>query len=261
MKRLLILALFLIACSSQVIDTSVKQGNEAFVLGNGSIGVILTHGLGASPYEVRGLAEYLAARNMTVYGVRLAGHGTSLADLDTKKWEDWYQSYKEAYLTLKPLKQKIFIGGVSVGGVVTLKLAENEKVDGVIALAPALILDDSRSNYAWLFKYFTRYSGRVIPPERRPYYYPAFSVSAVAESVAMANLVQKDLSKINAPAFIMQYTNDTRAKSESSQIVYDSISSSKKELHWINGTGHVFLLDDGKEKYFEQIYQFIKMNS
>jgi carboxylesterase len=259
MKKLIFL-LLLIACTVQI-DTTIKQGNESFVIGNGTTALVITHGLGASPYEVRGLAEYLAKRNITVYGVRLDGHGTSKEDLATKTWQDWYKNYRDAYLSVKPLKQKVFIGGMSMGGAVALKLAEDENVDGVIALAPALILDDSRSNYAWLFKYFTQYSSRIIPNERKPYYYSAFPVAAVAESVTMANVVIKDLSKINKPILIMQYTNDTRVRPVSSQLVYDKISSTKKELVWLNGTGHVFLLDDGKEKYFERIYQFIKENS
>ena len=102
-KELLILLLFLAACSSVNIDTSVKPGDEGFVVGGGQTSLILTHGLSSTPCEVKDLANYLAAKNITVYAVRLAGHGTSVEDLTTKKWEDWYQSYKEAYLTLKPM--------------------------------------------------------------------------------------------------------------------------------------------------------------
>ena len=86
---------FLTACSSADIDTSVKPGSEGFVAGNGSIGLILTHGLSSTPCEVKGLADYLAARNITVYVVRLAGHGTSIEDLYTKTLENFYQKKKK----------------------------------------------------------------------------------------------------------------------------------------------------------------------
>ncbi|MEK6887038.1 MAG: alpha/beta fold hydrolase [Nanoarchaeota archaeon] len=261
MKLCLILLLLFTACSSQFIETSVKKGSEGFVLGGGEIGVLLTHGLGASPCEVKELASYLAEKNISVYAVRLSGHGTSVEDLNSKKWEDWYQTYEEAYFTLKPLKKKIFVGGMSAGGVIALKLAEEQDVDGVIALAPAMILDDSRTNYAWFFKYFSKYSSRVLRPECKDNTYDKFSIASVAESVEMAKLVKKNLSKIDEPVFLMQYKFDNRVKPESSQIVYDSISSETKELNWLEGEGHVFLLDEGKEKYFEQIYRFIKENS
>ncbi len=255
------LFLFLSACSPPDVDAYVKPGNEGFVIGEGTTGLVLTHGLGATPCEVKDLANYLAAKNITVYVVRLAGHGTSVEDLNTRKWEDWYKNYKEAYLTLKPMKNKIFIGGMSIGGVIALKLAEQEQVDGIIALAPALIFDDSRTKYAWFFKYFSKYSSRVLRPECKDNTYDKFSINSVAESVELANLARKDLSKINEPVFLMQYKYDDRVNPESSQIVYDSISSDKKELNWIDGKGHVFLLDEGREKYFDQIYRFIKENS
>ncbi|MBS3115586.1 alpha/beta fold hydrolase [Candidatus Woesearchaeota archaeon] len=262
-KALSLLFLFLIACSAVniAVDTSIKQGSEGFVVGDGSIGLVLTHGLGATPCEVKDLANYLAGKNITVYVVRLPGHGTSIEELDSKKWEDWYQNYKEAYMTLKPIKSKIFAAGMSVGGVIALKLAEDEDIDGVVALAPALIFDDSRSNYAWFFKYFSKYSSRTLRPECKDNTYDKFSIKSVAESVEFAKLIRKDLDKVTEPTFLMQYKDDDRVKPESSQIVYDSISSEKKELNWIDGKGHVFLLDEDKEKYFEQIYQFIKTNS
>lgn len=256
-----VIVLSLASCSKKEIDTSVKPGNEGFVLGNGSIGVVLTHGLGASPYEVKGLAEYLAARNLTVYVVRLPGHGTSLEDVDGTIWEDWYKSYHEAYLSIKPLKQKVFVGGMSLGGSLALKLAEDEKVDGIISLAPALIMDDSRTKYAWVFKYFSKYSNRNISKEELPYYYPKFSIKTVAEMMSLSDVVVRDLNKINQPLFLMQYNKDHRVSPESSRLVYDEVTSQKKEMVWLNGTGHVMLLNNDKETAFEKIYVFIKSNS
>ena len=261
MKRLLIVLLLLAACTAEKVDMSIKPGNEGFVIGNGSIGVVLTHGLGASPYEVKALAEYLAQRNMTVAAVRLDGHGTSKEDLLHRTWEDWDVNLEQAYDSLKQTKQTVFIGGNSLGGVLALKFAEDHDVDGVIAIAPALILDDSRSNFAWLFKYVTRYSSRVVPEERKPYYYSVFPVSSVAELVALEKIVKKDLSKIDEPIFLLQSKEDNRVKPESSQMIYDSVASQKKELVWVNGTDHVVILADNKETYYEQVYRFILENS
>jgi carboxylesterase len=262
MKRLLItILLLLVACTQQKIDMSIKPGNEGFMIGNGSIGVILSHGLGASPYEVKALAEYLAQRNMTVYAVRLDGHGTSKEDLQYRTWEDWYANIQQTYDVMKGTKEKIFVGGSSLGGVLMLKFVEDHDVDGIIAIAPALILDDGRSNYAWLFKYFTKYSSRVVSEERKPYYYSAFPVASVAELVELSKIVMRDLPKITEPVFLLQSKDDDRVKAKSSQLVYDAVSSEKKELVWVNGTDHVVILIDGKEQYYEKIYQFILQNS
>lgn len=255
---LLIAGIFLIAACATTIDTKIKQGNEGFVIGNGSIGVLLTHGLAASPYEVRQLADYLAARNMTVYGVRLDGHGTSPEDLSRTTAAQWYTTYHNAYLSLKSQKQKVFVGGMSLGGALALKLAEDENVSGIIALAPALELDDSRSNYAWLFKYFTKYSSRNISSSLLPYYYPVFPVASVAEMVSFGKITEQGLGKITEPIFIMQYAHDYRVSPRSSQITYDSVASKDKTLQWLDGSNHVMILNAPNEtQYFEEIYRFI----
>ncbi len=258
-KEILILTalLFIVSCSSENIDTTIKEGNEGFVIGNGSIGVLLTHGLGASPYEIKELSEFLAEKGFTVYAVRLDGHGTSLEDLKRTKWESWYDNYQRAYVSMKNTKEKVFVGGMSLGGLLALKLAEDEDTAGVIALAPAVVLDDKRSNYAWFFKYFTKYSSRTLNGEQKNYYYQKFPVASVAEMVELAGNVRKNLEKINEPVLVMQHSSDYRVSPESSEIVYDSVSSSDKELIWIDGNSHVFIVEEGKEAYFEQIYNFI----
>ncbi|RYG65174.1 esterase, partial [bacterium] len=59
------------------------------LVGNDDIGVVLVHGFTGTPYEVRYLGDRLVEAGYTVRGLRLPGHGTSIADLDRTRWEDW----------------------------------------------------------------------------------------------------------------------------------------------------------------------------
>ncbi len=258
MKRLLLVfVLFLIACSS-TIDRTVKPGNEGYVVGNGSIGVLLTHGLSSSPHEEQYLADYLAARNMTVVVVLLPGHGTSPADLATTTWQEWYNSYRDAYISLKSSKQDVFVGGMSLGGSLALKLAEDENVTGIIALAPALKLTDNLAQYAWFFRYFVKYSARNISAADLPYNYDVFPVASVDEMNKLSDVVQKNISEIHEPILLMQYTDDYRVNTISSKIVYNGVNSSVKKLVWVNGTGHVMIQGADSNYSSEQIYEFIE---
>jgi len=258
MKKLILLLFILTACAPSEIDFSIRPGNEEFVVGSGEDAVILSHGLAASPYEVRFLADYLAENGFTVYGIRLTGHGTSVEHLATTKWEDWYQIFENKFNEVSLNHDKVYVGGMSLGALLALKLVEDNGADGVIALAPALVLDDKRANFAFIFKYFTKYSSRVLSDEVKPFYYNKFSVTAVAENVKLGKIVKEDLDKITEPIFIMQYREDIRVDPESSQIVYDSVSSEVKELVWVDGEGHVMILGEGREEYFEKILEFIR---
>ena len=53
-------------------------------------GVLLIHGLLASPAELRDYGRYLVKQGYTVLGIRLKGHGTSPYALREQSWEDWY---------------------------------------------------------------------------------------------------------------------------------------------------------------------------
>ncbi|HKK02145.1 MAG TPA: hypothetical protein VJ955_08260, partial [Desulfuromonadales bacterium] len=55
-------------------------------------GVLLVHGFSASPREMYGVGERLAEAGYVALGVRLPGHGTSPADLRTRRFEEWLQT-------------------------------------------------------------------------------------------------------------------------------------------------------------------------
>ena len=82
----------------------------------GAIGVLLMHGYSASPAEMRPLAHFLHAQGLTVYVVRLRGHGTSPYDLHTRTWQDWYEAVLRGYSCLQAWSRWQFAGGMSTGG-------------------------------------------------------------------------------------------------------------------------------------------------
>src|SRR3989338_5326328 len=102
-----ILLVFLTSCSN--VKFGIKPGFEA------------------SPHELRELAQYLAARNITVYVVRLKGHGTDIRELDKTKWQNWYNDYEKGYDELSKKTKKVFVGGHSLGGSLALHLAEQSE--------------------------------------------------------------------------------------------------------------------------------------
>ena len=78
--------------------------------------------------------------------------------------------------------------------------------------------------------------------------------------MSLSDAVMTNLNKINQPLFLMQYDGNCRVSPESSKMVYEGVVSRQKELVWLNGTGHVMLLNKDKEFAFEKVYEFIKKN-
>ena len=56
---------------------------------------------------------------------RLAGHGTTPQDLNETKWQDWYKAVSDGVYRLQAGCDRVSIVGLSMGGLLTIKLRLN----------------------------------------------------------------------------------------------------------------------------------------
>lgn len=109
----------------------IKQAD--FLLPGGSSGVLLIHGLTGTPMEMRLLGKGLNSAGFTVHGMQLAGHCGDTDDLLATGWRDWYASVEQAADALRAKVDHLFVGGLSMGALLALKLAAErpQQVAGV----------------------------------------------------------------------------------------------------------------------------------
>jgi carboxylesterase len=118
-------------------------------------GVLLVHGLCGSPTEMRFIANGLTRAGYDVHCPVLAGHCGSEADLTETTWQDWYASAEAGLLELAQRCDRVFVGGLSTGAVLSLMLAarHSDKVSGLSLYSPTLWLNGRRVPwYAALFR-------------------------------------------------------------------------------------------------------------
>ena len=101
--------------------SSIKQAD--FLLRAGRAGVLLIHGLTGTPAEMRFVGKGLHHAGYTVYGMQLAGHCGTEADLLRTGWRDWRRSVSEAADRLLAEVDHLFVAGLSMGSVLALQLA------------------------------------------------------------------------------------------------------------------------------------------
>lgn len=101
--------------------------------------VLVYHGLMNSPRDMKFLASDLHKMGANVINARLDGHfEKSRTELDTVEYQDWVAQL-DGYLAMaRQLGQKVIIVGHSTGGLAGIHTAIENKVDGLILLAPAL---------------------------------------------------------------------------------------------------------------------------
>jgi carboxylesterase len=94
-----------------------------FYFEGGRSGVLLIHGLTGTPMEMRLLGKGLNHAGFSVCGMQLAGHCGDVDDLLATGWRDWYASVERAADAMLGKVDHLFVGGLSMGALLALKLA------------------------------------------------------------------------------------------------------------------------------------------
>ena len=113
------------------------EGAEPFSAAGGPEGVLVLHGFTGNPQSMRPLAEAMADAGFTVELPLLPGHGTSIEDMVTTRWADWSAAAERAYEELAARCSAVVVAGLSMGGTLTLWLAERHpEIAGIVLVNP-----------------------------------------------------------------------------------------------------------------------------
>lgn len=249
--------------------------NRFYFRGDSS-GCLLIHGLTGTPGEMRYLGERLHTAGFTVSGILLAGHRTTVEDLKTKKWQDWYQSVKEGYEELRDSCKNIFVSGISMGALLAFLLAYETKSD-ITALASLStgFFFDGWNTHAWQrwllplmiytpLKYFLDF------PEDEPYSvknasvrydhlgYPVFPAVSLSELYKLMRTVKKILPDIKVPTLIIHSREDDSHSLRSPDLLEKQLGSTVKEKLILDNSYHVVTVDYQKEKVADEVIRFFR---
>ena len=240
-------------------ETMTEDGAPDLFLPTGArkLGVVLIHGLLASPAELRSFGETLRKYSYPVIGVRLMGHGTSPWDLRDRAWQDWMTSVRRAYQILAPFVDEICLVGFSLGGVLALRMAAEAPAGlaGVAAVAAPIKLRNKSLIFVpvvhganKLAESATSREGvmpfRLNESENPETNYRHIPIRALHELRRAIYDLARHLPKVTCPVTIIQGLEDPVVDAKSAQIIFDNVSTDNKQLHWIDTDRHGILSGD-----------------
>lgn len=79
-------------------------------------GILLIHGLTASPYMMQDLGRFFRARCFLVRSILLPGHGTRPGDLLDIHYQDWVKAVDYGARSFEGQVEGLFLAGYSIGG-------------------------------------------------------------------------------------------------------------------------------------------------
>ncbi len=217
----------------------------------GSTGVLLCHGYTATTAEVRLLARFLHDQGYTVAAPLLPGHGTTPQDCNRFTWQDWYASLEQTYQQLVARCQRVIIGGESLGALLTLRLAANHpEASAVLCYAPALRLKLGKATTLLLsiLAPFVTSIPKAPSTDDNPWQgYADQPLKGAVQLTHLQKVVLGVLPQIHQPILILQGKLDPTVHPLSPQIILDSVSSSIKELKWLEHSTHCVILDKERD--------------
>lgn len=223
------------------------QGDTFSFKGTREDAVLLFHGFTATSNEVYRLGKVLNNAGFTSVGPLLPGHGTNPAELNKVRWRQWIATAEVEYQALAKTHRRVFVGGESNGALIALMLAaRHPEIAGVLAFAPALIVP---------ITFWQRLELYVIAPfvpslpkgdldgDKTWQGYKVNPLKALIQLISLQNETRKRLPEIRQPILIVQGRRDQTIDPHSAEVVYESVSSPVKELHWMENSRHCVLLD------------------
>jgi len=233
-------------------------------------GVVLVHSYLALPEEVKTLARALRKRGFWVYGVRLPGHGTSAEDLSSRHYQDWIEAVEVGYALMSSFCKEVVVGGVGVGGNLSLDLAARVKdVKGVFAICSPFALKNYSTNFMPGRDVWNRILSKINRGEAHGKYlefsygnslinYIENPVEGIKELGDYLDSITKIYQEISQPVFMIQADCNPVVDHNGSRKVYDIVGSLDKEFCLLSLNEHVLIDGESASKVVGKIVSFVQ---
>ncbi len=229
-----------------------------------STAVLLCHGFTGDPGGMADWAQSIADAGFTVSVPLLPGHGTSWQDLNTTTWSQWYDCVRRELIELSATHDRVFVGGLSMGGALALRLAEQfgNLITGLMLVNPAVLLRDPRLVTLPVLRR-VRSSVRgiasdIAKPGMHEVSYSRTPLTALASSLELYKLVRRDLSSVNVPVLMFRSLHDHVVPTASARRVLARVASTDVTDVVLVESYHVATMDYEANVIAEQSVQFLQ---
>ncbi len=254
-----------------------SRAEEAFYENSKSSSlIILVHGFPGSPFEWERVGRLLS-KDYNVLIPRLYGFGTTREFFRRTYFSQWYKSLIDIYLEYRERYEKVTVCGLSFGGMLTLRLAEDfgdsrelamERI--VVISAPVFINDPLHylvRSISWFIRDIPSFSsaGDNIDNDGADWvgFYGKFPVQIYSLLMGMRT-TRKNLARVRIPALLMHSSGDKTVPFANMDYIYDHISSRVKHkiVYNLEGWKHrkhlLTMFNTTFEDVYRNILRFIK---
>ena len=252
-------------------EEGVHQNAREFRYVGGKHGVLITHGLSGSLFHYREVAELLAKEGLTVYGVRLPGHGTHPDDLRYVNVRDFQNRIDSALEEMLKTCEMVSMFGGSFGGNLLLDAAHrhagNKYIHRIVVLDMPVVMPRAwlYRPFLWLMQYTKTYyqkswtkndkrDGKHFTEHGSYVYMPFHAIREFHRFIQ--EHTKKHVDGVTQPVLIIQSVNDKVVLPRGAKKMQKKLCNAHVEMRWINSDKHVPLMDLPKQ-FHRMIVRFM----
>jgi alpha-beta hydrolase superfamily lysophospholipase len=187
---------------------------------------VLIHGLYGDELQFRSLAIYLHSRGQNVIHFVLPGHGADWKRAPSIQSSEWISELGKMLKLARPLGDKLIVFGQSTGGLLALLagINDNNKIDGLILMEPAITVQPQKASLACSMKVFVNYAH---------------------ESTTLAKIAGVDLS--NIPKSVSPHMGCEVSKMRPTFLQNLNLSSDIQDFNHVSTQNQIISLEGSKQ--------------
>jgi carboxylesterase len=190
-------------------------------------------------------------------------------------WTDWTASVEDGFHLLSGSVDRIFLVGLSMGGVLSLLMSTRftERVAGVVAMSTPYQLPDDHP--LWTLKLYSLFVRDAPKSKEAPgsswfdkaafdghISYPKNPMHSVIQLKLLLNEMRAALPKVDKPVLLIHSKDDPYVLPENMEKIYAGLINARdKTKVYVTGSGHVVTRDAARHQVFELARDFIKRHS
>lgn len=244
------------------------QAKPFFINGSSTQALLFLHGFTASPSEVRPVAEKLnKINNCSISGILLPGHGTTPEQLNVVRWPEWYNAVQDELQSLLTRYQQVFVGGLSMGGLLALHAAVNiDGLAGVVSInAPIYYhyaIIPMLSDLAGMMTPYFHKKGlkEIMKLEKQGRFaYRVMPLKAFHSLNLLRRIVMQEVQELKIPALIIQSLQDESVHPRSADFLYEKTRGEGTQLMMLQQSRHVVTIGAQAEPIAREIANFMEV--
>jgi carboxylesterase len=212
---------------------------------------------------MRPWGEFLAAAGLTVRAPRLPGHGTTWQEMQLTRWPDWYGTVERELADLGTTCDSVFVMGLSMGGTLTLRLAEQhpDAVTGIVVVNGSVLTKHPLRGLLPYLRHvvpaFPGVANDIAKPGQDEIGYNRVPLKAAHSLSELWQVTRDDLHRVSQPLLLVRSKEDHVVEPENADYILEHVSSADREVVVLEDSYHVATLDYDATTIFERSLDFV----